>query len=185
MRQFHLCFLLALFLFSTGCSSVIQSPTATVANARLGDITGDALTLNLDVDVTNPNAFDLPLGKSDYALTVAGVQLLSGSAKPTGAIPASGSSRVVMPVSIRFDDLLNAKDAIVTSGGNLPFELTGSLGFTGGATALDRAFGKGPRLPLKYKGTLPLKDALNNPSALARSSAARSLAAALIKQVWR
>ncbi len=165
--------LLLLCLFSIGCSSV-QKPTASLRSADIGQVAAEGFTVNFDVEVNNPNTFDLPLTDADYALSLGGVKLVKDTLKPDGSIPAGGSRAVTIPVKLAFEDLLKAEQAIRAGGGDVPYELEGALGFSGGGRLA--ALGVPTRIPLRYSGTLPLRKVLSDPAVLLNSPAARRLA---------
>src|SRR6185312_7061855 len=100
---------------------------------------------------------------------------LDGKAKPPGSIPANGTLGVTLPVTVAFDNLLKAEQAIRDSGGNVPFDLGGGLSFETGSPLAPSI-----RVPVHYSGTLPLKRILSDPEALLQSPAAKRLAAAVL-----
>ena len=162
-----------LCLGSTGCSSLtsLQRPSASVAGMNLGNVDERGFTMNFDVNLSNPNSVALPLAAADYKLGLGGVQVLDGKAKPTGSVPANGTRVVTLPVSVTFDHLLSAEQAIRGSGGDVPYDLDAALSFDTG----NPLFGS-LRVPLRHSGTLPLKQVLSDPQALLRNPAARRLA---------
>jgi LEA14-like dessication related protein len=165
------------FLFAGGCASV-QTPTAAVQTVALGDVNLQGLTLNLGVNVNNPNNFALPAGTADYKLGVAGVTLVNDSAKAQGTIPAKGSQVVTVPVHLTFEDLLKAKDAIAQGRGEIPYDLDSGLTFDTGPAAL---LGQNARVPVHYSGTLNIQQILqDNWRTVASSPAAQKLAAEAI-----
>ena len=137
----------------------------------LGEIDPAGFTMNFNVNVANPNGFALPAAGADYKLGLGGAQVLNGKAKPQGSIPANGSRELTLPVTVAFEDLLAAEQAIRDSGGDVPYDLQGGLSFDTGNPLLGSV-----RVPLRYSGTLPLKRVLSDPEALLRSEAARKLA---------
>jgi LEA14-like dessication related protein len=165
--------LVVVCLASVGCSNLsgLQRPTASVTGMELGEVDARGFTMNLGVDVANPNGVVLPLAGADYELGVGGVRALGGRAKPQGSVPANGSRQVTVPVSVAFDDLLAAEQAIRDSGGDVPYDLQGGLTFQTGNPLLGS-----PRVPLRYSGMLPLRRVLSDPEALLHSEAARRLA---------
>jgi LEA14-like dessication related protein len=166
-------FLLPLCLLSLACSAV-QQPTASLNSADIGAVTTDGFTVNFDLGVNNPNAFELPLTDADYALSLGGVRVIDDDVSPGGSIPAGGTGNVVVPVRLSFDSLLKAQRAITESGGDVPYAFEGALGFksAGGLAAL----GIPNRIPLRFSGTLPLRRLLADPQVLLNSPAARKLA---------
>jgi LEA14-like dessication related protein len=162
-----------LCLLSLACSSV-QKPTASLRSADVGDISAEGFTAKFDLDVHNPNAFALPLSDADYALSLGGVKVVNDTVKPDGSIPAGGSRGVTIPVRLTFQDLLKAEEAIRAGGGDVPYQLDGALGFTGGGGLA--ALGVPTKIPLRYSGTLPLRKVFADPTVLLNSPAARRLA---------
>jgi LEA14-like dessication related protein len=163
-------------LLSLACSAM-QKPTASLSSADVRAITADGFTANFALDVHNPNSFQLPLTNADYALSLGGVQVTKDTIKPGGSIPANGSTPVTIPVRLSFESLFKAEEAIRAAGGDVPFELDGALGFSGGNAFTNlAALGIPTKIPLKYSGTLPLRKVLSDPTVLLNSPAARRLA---------
>ena len=80
-----------------------------------------------------------------------------------------------MPVTVAFEDLLRAEQAIKAGGGDVPYDLSGGLSFDTGNPLTGSV-----RVPLRHSGTLPLRHVLSDPEALLRSEAARRLAAEVL-----
>ena len=168
--------LLSVFLacaFAPGCASLsgLKQPTASVTAMTLGEVDARGFTMNFDVDVANPNSFALPLAAADYKLGMGGASVLDGKVKPKGSLPANGSRALTLPVTLTYENLLAAEQAIRDSGGDVPYDLQAGLSFDTGNPLLGSV-----RVPLRYSGTLPLKRVLSDPVALLRSNAARQLA---------
>ena len=162
-----------LCLLSLACSAV-QQPSASLKSADIGAVTTEGFTVNFDLGVRNPNSFELPLTAADYALSLGGVKVIDDEVSPGGSIPAGGTSNVTVPVRLSFDSLLKAQRAIAETGGDVPYEFDGALGFkaAGGLASL----GIPNRIPLRFSGTLPLRKLLSDPQVLLNSPAARKLA---------
>ena len=160
-----------------GCSSLtgLQRPTASVTGMTLGEVDARGFTMNFDVDLDNPNGVALPLAAADYELGLGGVGVLDGRASPGGTLPARGSRSVTVPVAVAFENLLAAEQAIRDSGGNVPYDLAGGLSFETGNPLVGSL-----RVPLRHRGTLPLRRVLSDPQALLQSEAARRLAAEVL-----
>jgi LEA14-like dessication related protein len=162
--------------FGTGCAALnVQKPTAAVTGMNVRGVDADGFTLDFAVDVTNPNSFALPIAAADYQLGVGGARVLDGKAKPSGSIPANGTLGVTLPVTVGFDDLLKAEQAVRDSGGNVPFDLAGGLSFETNSPLAPTV-----RVPLRYSGMLPLKRILSDPEALLQNPAAKRLAATVL-----
>ena len=159
-----------------GCAALnVQKPTAAVTGMAVRGVDADGFTLDFAVDVTNPNGFALPVSAADYQLGIGGVAVLDGEASPDRSIPARGTLGVTLPVTVGFENLLKAEQAIRDSGGNVPYDLAGGLSFDTGSPLTGKV-----RVPLRYSGTLPLKRILSDPEALLRNPAAQRLAASVL-----
>ena len=141
----------------------------------LRGVDAEGFTLDFALDVTNPNGFAVPLSSADYELGVGGVEVLSGAASPHRSIPANGTLGVTLPVTVGFENLLRAEPAIRDTGGNVPYDLSGTLAFDTGSP-----LARSVRVPVRYSGTLPLRRILSDPEALLRNPAAKKLAASLL-----
>ena len=88
------------------CSSldkVVESapkPTAKLLGAGIRDLRLQSVDLVFDVQVSNPYAVDLPLVNLNYAIGSGDQQLLAGSIKPSGSVPAGGSSVIQLPARV-------------------------------------------------------------------------------------
>jgi LEA14-like dessication related protein len=173
---------LLLAVLCGGCSSLthLQRPTASVAGMSVGNVDAQGFTMNFDVDLKNPNSVALPLATADYKLGLGGVQVLDGKAKPAGGVTANGSRSVTLPVSVTYEHLLSAEQAIRAGNGDVPYDLDAGLSFDTGNPLLGTL-----RVPLRHSGTLPLREVLSDPQALLKSEAARKLAAEVLGGVFR
>jgi LEA14-like dessication related protein len=164
-----------LALLLTGCASV-EPPTVAATGGELVGITTDGMTLGVDLAVTNPNSIDLPVRGVSYQLAAEGVNVAKGSAALADgeSLPAGGTKALRVPIELRWDELLEAGDALSASGGDFGYRVNGSASFATPGTA-----GLLPvKVPFEYEGQLPLRQALSNPRLLT-SPDARRLAAEL------
>ena len=167
-------------LWCIGCSSVVP-PKVDLRSADVDGITADGAGLRFNVDVANPNDFALPVSAATYNLRLGGVTVIDGKAEPTGSIPAGGKLPVAIPIAVSFDRLLMAERALIESRGNVPYELDGSMEFSVGPL---KALGQSVRVPLKFSGTLPLRDAVKDPIALLKTPAGRKFVQAVMGKLF-
>lgn len=163
----------SLMVLSLACNQ-IKSPTAVIRSASVANVTPEAITLNLDTLVSNPNPFTVPLGNTSYTFAVADTKILSGDIEPKSSVPASGSTPLTLPITISWSDLLKAKDTLAATKGNVPYTLTGKLSLASDSPL--SFLGDKASVPLSYSGTLPLRDYLADPRIILNSPAAQELA---------
>src|SRR5262245_45640602 len=169
---------LPLILISLACTNVKQ-PTARLTSMNVADVTAQGFTMAFDLDVQNPNAVALPISGVDYKVNIGGFKVGEGKATPAGTVPANGSIPIKVPVTLTFEDLLAAEKAIVAAQGTVPFQIDGSLKFSGGAKNALTDITGGLNVPLKYQGSLDVTQLVRNPQALMNSPAAKKLASQL------
>jgi len=165
-------FLAAWCLVGIGCASV-QKPTASVVGMQIGDVRGKSFVMNFEVNVSNPNKVELPVGAAEYRLALSGVEIASGKANPQGTAPAGAGVLVTVPVAVTYESLLNVEESIVRHGGEVPYALDGSVLVDAGGLTLTR-------VPIQFSGVVKLQEVLKNPHVLMHSLAAQQLA----KQVF-
>jgi len=150
---------LLLLALAPGCAVLdIQQPTVSFRSVSVEDLSPSGLTANFDIDVQNPNVFEIPVNGAAYKLSLSGIQVIEGEASSSGSIPAKGALPVTVPVRLQFEQILQAEKEILKSGGNVPFDLDGALEFSAGKLSL----GKTIKVPLHFSGTLPLRDAVTH-----------------------
>jgi LEA14-like dessication related protein len=143
---------LGLLLTLSACESLgglfsgLPRPNARLVGASFGGLSAESVRLDLDVEVDNPYAVDLPVARIDAAFARDADPIFETSVEPDAPIPASGSRRLTVPVSIRFVDLVTAV-AGLELGGTMPYRVDLALGFD--------APGVGPvEIPLRHSGEL-------------------------------
>jgi LEA14-like dessication related protein len=110
-------FTVALTLFLAGCAGMeklIQSPSVNVAGVSLRDLSFEAVTLDFDIRVDNPNPFGVSLSQLDYRFTLENNQMFSGSEKQNMVIAAAKGNHLHFPITLNFKELIalvqNLKD---------------------------------------------------------------------------
>lgn len=110
---------LASILLITGTAGCIAQPSVAVESVRVGTFTPANTTLQVDVTVTNPNSFDIPI--SDVAFTVysvetAGVRRLGEGRTGPFTLPARQAIRKTVHVTLDNGALLEAALVTVRAG---------------------------------------------------------------------
>ncbi|HFC53941.1 MAG TPA: hypothetical protein ENJ43_05865 [Gammaproteobacteria bacterium] len=148
--------LLVLAAAATGCASFdavkkaggIKDPEISIADIGISSLSLDGMTLQLALDVDNPNPLPLSLAGFDYALKLDGKQLLAGEQRDRVEIKARGSSRIRIPISLRFADLSRLLSGGL-AGENLRYELQT-------AALVDLPVVGVKRFPASRKGEFPV-----------------------------
>lgn len=128
-----------------GMLPVPKLPDVKIASANMGSTSLSGTTLNINLGLTNKNAFALPLGKMNYRLNVAGTEVVASST-PAPNLGPNGSANLTIPVQVNFLSL----------GGSIAKAIKSrqvAVGLTGG---LDIP-GLGQSMPINQSTTLNLQ----------------------------
>ena len=97
-------------IFISGCAEFDRhmdtaKPTAKLLGTRLTKIDFEQVNLVLDLAVTNKNPFSIPLAGLDYDFKIGGNSLVSGVTSQGLKMKRSSTSKIALPVTLKFDDL--------------------------------------------------------------------------------
>jgi LEA14-like dessication related protein len=84
------------------------------------------MNLLLDLDVQNPNRFDLTFQSFEYTIRLSGEEVGNGRLEKALLIPSSATTRIQVPVAARFKDLSGILKAILTKD-DLPYKIEGKV----------------------------------------------------------
>ena len=139
--------LAAVICLSSACSIFMRSierPTAQVRDVSLGNAGFTGVRGELQLDVSNPNSFGVPLQRIDWELAIGGTRAATGSVELSQTIPA----KAVVPVTTSLT--IDARDAIAVAsrlaGGARGYELKARLRFGTPVGPLDIAIDHGGEL---------------------------------------
>ena len=111
---------------SIGIKGIAEPPKISVQNVNFERFTwqgGEAIfTLNL----SNPNAFPLPLTGVDYAIALNGVEVGKGSQEQSMQIPPKQSRLVEFPLHLSFVNMANVLPGLIREG-TVHYDLRGSV----------------------------------------------------------
>lgn len=127
---------------STG--TLVESPAVTLSGVELRSVDFRRQTFLLSFDVTNPNAFPLPVKAVDYEVIFDDQKFAGGQTQGRFSVPARGETSFAISVDL---DILKSATYLrsLMSGGfreNMEYELRGSL-------AVDMPFVK----PIKFSNS--------------------------------
>lgn len=129
----------------------IERPGVSVDGARVTAVDFDGLDLEVTFLIDNPNRVGINLAALDYELDVAGRTLLRGDRAERLEVPAEGVGRVMLPITVRFEDLYRLYRDLrqPVPGASAGYDLTAGLHFD--LPVLGRV-----RVPARTGGDLPL-----------------------------
>ena len=125
-----------------------RKPTARIIGTELKNLSLERIDLVFNVEVANPYAVDLPLLDLAYTVGSGGTSLLQGSIKPSGAVPARGTSVIQLPARITFASLIRTLKG-VRPGSVVPYKADLTLGVDAPVVGM-------LTLPLSKSGELPV-----------------------------
>lgn len=113
-----------------GLETALSPPEVKLTNVALGEVGFSRQTFELSFDVSNPNAFTLPINYVSYGVKLNQQQFASGETVAAFNVPARGVSEFV--ISVDLDLLRTAPQLLYTVrdgvNGSLSYELDGKLG---------------------------------------------------------
>lgn len=152
LRTLRRAALLALPMLLAGCpgllealrSSVFREPNLTFKSAWLSDISFAGLTLDTVWEIHNPNSVGVSIAQLDYALTVEGKRVVSGTPGTGLDVRPASASELHFPAAIRFADLVAVVQTFLNKD-TAAYRVEGRLGF-------DTPIGL-VQLPMAHEGT--------------------------------
>ena len=114
----------------SGCSTlgrqIFQQPKVTVQDVRLTGIGLTGGSLDVLVNVDNPNDFRLDATRMTYRLLVDTVPLANGLVSNTFTVKGKGTQQLHIPVNFSFAGLANAGRTLLNTG-TAPYTVTGDV----------------------------------------------------------
>lgn len=117
----------------SACASlenIVSAPRVSLRNVHVENIGFSSQTFILAFDVTNPNAFPLPIKSINYGVKLDGHRFASGEAASAFTVPAGGDGEFVISVNV---DLLQTAPELLfivrdATRRDIPYSLEGRLG---------------------------------------------------------
>jgi LEA14-like dessication related protein len=119
-------------------------PDFAIEGLSIRNVSFTEIGLEVRVAVKNPNAFPIPAGSLDYALSLAGSSVARGDGRPTQVVPGRGKSVVAIPLTVNLAQVGRAAADLVR-GGPVDVGLRGKADLAGIPLPLDL----GARLPAR------------------------------------
>ncbi len=142
-----------LVLLIAGCATIsswrgIEKPTASVRNVRITGLDFEAAQLAYDLVISNPNSVAVTFDGFDYDLQIEQTSLLRGMQTNRVSIAKNSQSRVTVPVSLGYQQLLDTVQSL-RGKDDFNYALLGNV-------LLDVPLLGSTKIPLTHAGTLPI-----------------------------
>lgn len=106
-------------------SWILEKPSFVLRGVILSPRSFTEINLLIDLDVQNPNRFDLTLKSFECAIYLKNEEIGKGRLKNEILIPSSSTTRIQVPIDAKFKDLGGSLKTIFT-GGDLPYKIEGN-----------------------------------------------------------
>lgn len=131
--------LLFALVAAAGCSRLHpQKPSVDVRGVAVGSVSISGISGTLQMQVTNPNNFGVPLAAVDWQLAVGDARAVSGTIELSDTIPANGSTMVSVNLQVRALDAIAVARKL--SAGERTYRVSGTLHFNAPIGRIDVAF---------------------------------------------
>ncbi len=132
-----------------GPVTLVDSPSVRLTRIDSGRMSIDRQTFVLGFDISNPNAFPLPVKELSYNVRIADQQFASGKTEGAFTVPANGDSAFDISVDLNMMQQSAQIASLLRAGsqGLVTYELNGSF-------AVDIPFTQ--PIPFSNKGTISL-----------------------------
>lgn len=110
-------------------SWIMEEPSFAIRGVAIRPVSFTGMSLLLDLDVRNPNSFDLKFKSFEYTVYLKNEAIGTGSLENELLIPSSSTTRIKVPLTARFKDLSGSLKAVLT-GEDLPYKIAGKATVT-------------------------------------------------------
>lgn len=113
------------------CSSLVEKllkdPEVKVVDVKVTDVSAKDLSLDLKLNVNNPNPRSFTIGKIAYGLSLSGDKVTEGVYDKSIEIPAEGATDVVVPLKFKYSSLQTLVSNLLKKSLTKDYELTGTV----------------------------------------------------------
>ncbi len=143
-------FLFAFFICLMSCSNwILENPSFTLRGVSLSPISFTETNLLLDLNVQNPNHFDLILKSFECSIYLKNEEIGNGHLEKEFLIPSSSTTtQIQVPLAVKFKDLNVIMKAIFAED-DLPYKIEGNANVSSVFGSLKFPFSKEGHINLK------------------------------------
>ena len=108
-------FLFVLSIFLVSCLNwILEKPSFTLRGVSISPISFAKMNLLIDLDVQNPNKFDLILQSFEYTVYLKNEEIGNGRLEKELLIPSSSTTQIQVPLIAKFKDWSASLKAVFT-----------------------------------------------------------------------
>ncbi len=115
---------------NSGCSSLtkdlLKDPEVKVTDFQVTGVSLEDVSVNLLLNVKNPNPIPVKLDQVQYTLNFSGEKVTEGSLDKGLDIPASGENTVSMPLKFKYSSVGNIISSLLKNTFTKEYELNGT-----------------------------------------------------------
>jgi len=139
-------FLFAVSIYLMSCATLIlENPSFTLRKVSLSPISFTESNLLLDLDVQNPNHFDLTLKSFGCSIYLKNEEIGNGHLGKEILIPSSTTTQIQVPLAVKYKDLSGILKVILTEH-DLPYKIEGNANVSSVFGSLNFSFSKDGRI---------------------------------------
>jgi len=146
------CRILFAFAFSMlllSCANwILENPSFNLRGVSLRPISFTETNLLLDLDVQNPNNYDLTLKSFVYTIYLKNEDIGNGHLEKEILIPSSSTTQIRVPLVVKFKDF-NRTLNVIFAGDDLPYKIEGNASVSSAFGSLNFPFSKDGCINLK------------------------------------
>ncbi len=105
---------------------LLKDPEVKVVDFSIKEVTLSDISIDVKVNVKNPNAVALNLDQLSYDLSFSGEHVTEGTLKQGMKVPASGANDILVPVKFKYKSLGNLLSGLMGKGLSKEYELKGT-----------------------------------------------------------
>jgi LEA14-like dessication related protein len=110
----------------SGKIPVVKRPSVSMENFVVVSISLSGAELSIELNVENPNSFQLQMNQLSYDLQINGLESISGSVNEQIYLEEGSSKNIKLPLSISFLNAGMSASRILNGNEDLEYKLTGS-----------------------------------------------------------
>lgn len=105
---------------------VVRLPEFELGNLKLTNLSLTKADFEIDLNIQNPNAFDLSFMDLNYNLSLSGLSALSGRTEKETTVGRKSTANIKLPLSVNLMQLGAGIVSIIREGGDFDYALTGN-----------------------------------------------------------